>query len=72
MELRISKPSDTLGYTFLGEEGKLPIGSKVKYHTLLTHWMVNSRHLELIKFGNSFTSDDGFKNSLTLKVKLGN
>ena len=70
---KISKPSDTLGYTFLGEEGKLPIGSKVKVSHVadtLDGKRVDA-HLELIKFGNRFTSDDGFKKFIDSKGEAG-
>ena len=68
-----SKPSDTLGYTFLGEEGKLPTGSKVKVSHVadtLDGKRVDA-HLELIKFGNRFTSDDGFKKFIDSKGEAG-
>ena len=70
---KISKPSDTLGYTFLGEEGKLPTGSKVKVSHVadtLDGKRVDA-HLELIKFGNRFTSDDGFKKFIDSKGEAG-
>ena len=70
---KISKPSDTLGYTFLGDEGKLPIGSKVKVSHVadtLDGKRVDA-HLELIKFGNRFTSDDGFKKFIDSKGEAG-
>ena len=70
---KISKPSNTLGYTFLGEEGKLPTGSKVKVSHVadtLDGKRVDA-HLELIKFGNRFTSDDGFKKFIDSKGEAG-
>lgn len=70
---KISKPSDTLGYTFLGEEGKLPIGSKVKVSHVadtLDGRRVDA-HLELVKFGNRFTSEDGFKKFIDSKGETG-
>ena len=70
---KISKPSDTLGYTFLGEEGKLPTGSKVKVSHVadtLDGKRVDA-HIELIKFGNRFTSDDGFKKFIDSKGEAG-
>ena len=70
---KISKPSDTLGYTFLGEEGKLPTGSKVKVSHVadtLDGKRVDA-HLELVKFGNRFTSEDGFKKFIDSKGETG-
>ena len=70
---KISKPSDTLGYTFIGEEGKLPIGSKVKVSHVadtLDGRRVDA-HLELVKFGNRFTSEDGFKKFIDSKGETG-
>ena len=70
---KISKPSDTLGYTFLGEEGKLPTGSKVKVSHVadtLDGKRVDA-YLELVKFGNRFTSEDGFKKFIDSKGEAG-
>lgn len=69
----IHTPGDYLGRTFLGEEGKSPVGSKIKVSHVadtLDGKRVDA-HIELVAFGNDFTSEDGFKNFLDSKGDAG-
>jgi surface repeat SSSPR-51 protein len=69
----IHTPGDYLGRTFLGEEGKSPVGSKIKVSHVadtLDGKRVDA-HIELVAFGNDFTSEDGFKNFLDSKGDVG-
>ena len=69
----IHTPLDYYRRTFLGEEGKSPVGTKIKVSHVgdtLDGKRVDA-HLELIKFGNGFTSDDGFKKFLDSKGSVG-
>ena len=69
----IHTPGDYLGRTFLGEEGKSPVGSKIKVSHVadtLDGKRVDA-HIELVRFGNAFSSEDGFKNFLDSKGETG-
>ena len=69
----ISTPGDYLGRTFLGQEGKSPVGTKIKVSHVadtLDGKRVDA-HIELVAFGNDFTSEDGFKNFLDSKGDVG-
>ena len=62
----IHKPLDYLGRTFLGEEGKSPVGTKIKVSHVgdtLDGKRVDA-HVELVALSTYFTSVDGFKKFL--------
>ena len=62
----IHKPMDYLGRTFLGEEGKSPVGTKIKVSHVgdtLDGKRVDA-HVELVALSTYFTSVDGFKKFL--------
>jgi len=68
-----TSPADIYLRTFLGEEGKSPVGSKIKVSHVgdtLDGKRVDA-HIELVKFGNAFPTDDGFKNFLDSKGETG-
>ena len=69
----IHTPLDYYRRTFLGEEGKSPVGTKIKVSHVgdtLDGKRVDA-HIELVAFGNDFTSEDGFKNFLDSKGDAG-
>ena len=62
----IHKPQDYLGRTFLGVEGKSPVGTKIKVSHVgdtLDGKRVDA-HVELVALSTYFTSVDGFKKFL--------
>ena len=68
-----TSPADIYLRTFLGEEGKSPVGSKIKVSHVgdtLDGKRVDA-HIELVKFGNAFPTDAGFKNFLDSKGETG-
>ena len=68
-----TSPADIYLRTFLGEEGKSPVGSKIKVSHVgdtLDGKRVDA-HIELVKFGNAFPTDDGFKKFLDSKGETG-
>ena len=69
----IHKPLDYYGRTFLGEEGKSPVGTKIKVSHVgdtLDGKRVDA-HVELVALSTSFTSADGFKKFLDSKGSAG-
>ena len=68
-----TSPADIYLRTFLGEEGKSPVGSKIKVSHVgdtIDGKRVDA-HIELVRFGNAFPSEDGFKNFLDSKGETG-
>ena len=69
----IHKPLDYYGRTFLGEEGKSPVGTKIKVSHVgdtLDGKRVDA-HVELVALSTYFTSADGFKKFLDSKGSAG-
>ena len=69
----IHKPLDYLGRTFLGVEGKSPVGTKIKVSHVgdtLDGKRVDA-HVELVALSTYFSSTDGFKKFLDSKGSVG-
>ena len=69
----IHKPLDYLGRTFLGVEGKSPVGTKIKVSHVgdtLEGKRVDA-HVELVALSTYFSSTDGFKKFLDSKGSVG-
>ena len=69
----IHNPLDYYGRTFLGEEGKSPVGTKIKVSHVgdtLDGKRVDA-HIELVHLSTYFTSADGFKKFLDSKGSVG-
>ena len=69
----IHKPMDYLGRTFLGVEGKSPVGTKIKVSHVgdtLDGKRVDA-HVELVALSTYFSSTDGFKKFLDSKGSVG-
>ena len=69
----IHKPLDYYGRTFLGEEGKSPVGTKIKVSHVgdtLDGKRVDA-HVEVVALSTYFSSADGFKKFLDSKGSAG-